>query len=90
MTTNKQAASEYEAVRRASEPAYPCGDGLRPYNYGLTKRELFAMAAMGALASIPFDGGTLGYDELPRQDALRAVQYADALIAELARGEYHG
>lgn len=41
-----------------------------------------AIAAMHGLASIPYDGGT-SFADLPRLDAQRAVEYADALMKEL-------
>lgn len=44
-----------------------------------------AIAAMQGLASIPFDGGCDFY-VVPKLDAKRAVQYADALMAELGLG----
>jgi hypothetical protein len=57
-----------------SGPAYPCSQDL--YG-GLTKREIFAAAALqGLLASGPHD---CTYQEL----ALDAVKNADALIAAL-------
>lgn len=89
MTTNKQAALEYEAVRRASEPAYPCSlgsdaghqDGPNTWQYpGLTKRELFAMTVIGGFAADP---GTTHLDI--ETIAASAVRWADALIAELER-----
>jgi hypothetical protein len=47
---------------------------------GLTKRELFAAMAMQGLCS----GKYLGE---PAQEATKAVQFADALLAELERGD---
>jgi hypothetical protein len=58
-------------------PAYPvaCTDEHTIYYPGLSKRDVFAMAAaQGLLAS-----GT-------RQVAEQAVREADALLAELAKG----
>lgn len=60
----------------------PMGDVLAP---GLTKRELFAaMAMQGILANEPFrlrvsaNDGTVG---------VASMKQADALLAELAKGE---
>lgn len=41
-----------------------------------------AIAAMQALASIPYEGGA-SFADLPMLDANRAVEYADALMKEL-------
>lgn len=60
------------------ENAFPCS--METYG-GLTKREWFAGLAMqGLLASGEIDVGTV---------TSWAVGYADALIAELAKGEGH-
>ena len=48
---------------------------------GLTKREMFAMAAMQGMLSNP----TLGYDVGCSTVAECATGYADALLAELER-----
>lgn len=45
-------------------------------------RAELAGKAMAALASIPWDG-TGSYIDLPKLDAQRAVEYSDALMAEL-------
>ena len=72
----------------ASQAAYPVvatsfADGA----YGLTKRELFAVMAMQSLISKAPDE-LLDVDDpghLPKEIALGAVDYADALLAELSR-----
>lgn len=91
MTTKTEAAARYREV--ASLPVYPCGDGTRPYNYGLTIRQEFAARAMAALV-----GAVAGNPEVMQAVALAckekgvedgrylaqsAVEYADALIAAL-------
>ena len=50
---------------------------------GLTKRELFAAMAMQALASVPLQGQPPHVAVVG--DVERAVEYADALLAELAK-----
>jgi hypothetical protein len=58
------------------------GENLHPDWLGMTKREAFAMAAMqGALSS-----GIPGTHYQPLVCAEQAVQFADALLAELAKG----
>ena len=53
----------------------------------LTKREHFAGLAMQAIiAKAPFGIADQGIGELERRVARGAVDYADALIAELAKG----
>lgn len=49
----------------------------------MTKREAFAMAAMQGFCAIPLQG----YDgsKALEHDTLRAVLYADALLAELEK-----
>ena len=69
-------------MKNADMPAMPIeldGNGqYAPVAYtGLTKREMFAMAAMQGILSNPNDRYT--YDQL----AGHAVNYADALLAEL-------
>jgi len=54
-------------------------------NTGLTKRESFAMAAMQGLCNAHDVDGTWAHDA--RDVAMAAVQYADALLAELAKGK---
>ncbi|MEG0966744.1 MAG: hypothetical protein RSG92_15350 [Pseudomonas sp.] len=51
----------------------------------LTKRELIAAMAMQGLASVAYDGAALSPTDLVRLDVSRAVMYADALLAELAK-----
>lgn len=67
----------------ANEPAYPWGEHGTALG-GLTKRELIAAMAMQGLASVPFEGGS-PWKNVPKEDAERAVAYADALLAELAK-----
>lgn len=69
----------------ATEPAYPIqtvhatGEPCSP-NYGLTKREAFAMAAMQGLCANP-DLTTASSGRL----SCMAVEIADSLLAELAK-----
>jgi len=51
--------------------------------FGLTKRERFAMAAMTGLCNAHAPDGTWAHDA--KDVAVTAVQYADALLAELAK-----
>lgn len=79
-------------MKNGDMPASPCGESYKTQQYpggdwihnkksalhsGLTKREMFAMAAMQGILSNPNDRYT--YDQL----AGHAVNYADALLAEL-------
>ncbi len=56
-----------------SEPAYLC-DGPNCVAYGMTKREFIATMVIGAWTT-----------EKPDDCAAIAVQYADALLAELQK-----
>jgi len=67
-----------------NEPAYPWGEHGTALG-GLTKRELIAAMAMQGLASIAYTGVSLSPIDLVRLDVSRAVMYADALLAELAK-----
>jgi hypothetical protein len=67
------------------DPAFPLqfnhkttGEG---FFVGLTKRELFAMAAMQGLVSTV----TIGREEYAKMLCGTAVEYADALLAELEK-----
>lgn len=65
----------------AHDPAYPCETRqFTPAGYdrhpGLTKRELYAAMAMQ---------GQIGEPKFAEAIARRAVIYADALLAELAK-----
>lgn len=79
-------SAERRALRIGSEPAMPLledpGDqpsGARGYQHlGLSKRELFAMAAMQGLLA---RAGDCSYEGLSRV----AVKHADALLEELAK-----
>ena len=84
-------------MKNADMPAMPCGESYKTqqsyggdwveckkgalYN-GLTKREMFAMAAMqGILASLTNDTDDISPENLARS----AIRNADALLAELER-----
>lgn len=45
-------------------------------------RAEIAKEVIASLSSIPFDGSSQ-WNKMPQEDAQRAVQYADALMAEL-------
>lgn len=61
--------------------AYLCANGG-----GLSKRELFAMAAMQALITkSPFLANPPPSRGMPAATAVGAVEYADALLSELAK-----
>jgi hypothetical protein len=68
-------------MRNGNDPAYPSGNGVSMYQWGLTKRELFAAMAMQGLRAC-------GDPQCPRNSdriADIAVADADALIAELSK-----
>lgn len=68
-------------------PAFPCESG--PYlNPGLTKREAYALVAMHGLISGCYSGNNFGFTM--EGNVLAAVDYADALLAELAKGGTDG
>lgn len=69
-----------DAKKLGHEPAYPVPPGCG-FQHGLTKREAFALAAMQGSLSHPQQNGD------PESVAMWAVKYADALLAELAKGE---
>lgn len=68
-------------MNNADRPAFPADtDRLPSGAYGLTKREYFAALAMqGLLAGSNWPGVVIG----PCQIADHAVEFADALLAEL-------
>jgi len=68
-----------DAKTLGNQGAYASNVG--PGQFGLTKRELFAAMAM--------QGFVTGVDgpEYPRTCAQTAVQFADALLAELAKDQ---
>ena len=84
-------------MKNGDMPASPCGESYKTQQYpggdwihnkksalhsGLTKREMFAMAAMqGILTSETDDWRHKEEESL----AASAVKYADALLAELER-----
>ena len=58
-------------------------DGFEFATFGLTKREHFAALAMQGLCASSIPGNHHGFQNL----AAEAVQYADALIAELHKAK---
>lgn len=66
--------------RNGSDMAYPC-EGPNSRAYGLTKRERFAMAAMQGIFAHGYTMPNEG-----EEAARYAVQAADLLLKELARG----
>jgi hypothetical protein len=72
-------------MKNADKPAHPCttefegvqGDTYKTYHSGLTKREIFAMAAMQSVIQIA--------NGHPDYVAKKAVEHADALLAELEK-----
>lgn len=74
-------------TNNGSEPAMPCQplgqDGMPSYEmtYGLTKREMFAMAAMQSLLSN--SAGEYTYNEM----AEHAVNCANALLEKLEQSK---
>jgi hypothetical protein len=57
-----------------------------PY-HGMTLRDYFAAKALGGiLASWPEDGTSLSNEYAPEKCASTAYRYADAMLAERARG----
>ena len=70
-------------LRDGHEDSDFLGQPNERFSIGLTKREMFAMAAMqGLLASLTSDD-----DLTPRELARCAALNADALLAELERGK---
>lgn len=69
-----------------SEPAYPTPSAF-PTAKGLTKREILAAMAMEALIlKTPFEMLSKNAPgQLPQKVARGALDYADALLAELAK-----
>jgi len=67
-----------------NEPAYPTETDGHKFE-GLTKRELFAMAAMQGLCACD---ASPNYDKGPHNVAIveRAVVLADRLLSELEKG----
>lgn len=70
------------------DPAYPMFCEQSGPQYGLTKREAFAMAAMqGLLASGQLKDIIETCDDPCATVAIEAVGYANAMLAELAAGK---
>lgn len=63
----------------SSTSAHPVS--VTSYSGGLTKREYFALAAMTGLCNAHNQDGTWWHD--PKTVAVAAVDYADALLAQL-------
>lgn len=68
-------------MTNANDCAYPA-DSKTQTDGGLTKREYFAALAMQGYLSLLADS-TIEHPMEPQHLAQKAVQYADALIAEL-------
>lgn len=81
-------SEEQDPGRDAAYPIVPplasdgqAAPGYYCQQYGLTKRERFAMAAMqGLLANEAWEQG-----HVPRQTAIEAVECADELLKELTK-----
>lgn len=70
-----------DAKELGNQPAYPlAGDRFARY-VGLTKREVFAVAAMQGTLPHPQQDGD------PEHVVMWAVKWVDAMLAELAKGE---
>ena len=75
-------------MKNADKPAMPTpymdqnsnGGALYCDDTGLTKREMFAMHIAGHMVS-----RTAGYDEYVKSKMKTAVEYANALLAELEK-----
>lgn len=63
--------------------AFTCNEGFTKMASGLTKRERFAMAVMQGLCSACNSEGEWSHDASTAADT--AVEYADALLAFLAK-----
>lgn len=71
--------SDKSETKRFSNAAFPSGYSRDEYR-GMTKRELFAAMAMQGFASLP-------EKKMPKEQFIKgAVEWADALLAELERG----
>lgn len=66
----------------ATDPAFPVADYGACQLPGLTKRELFAAMVLQGFAACPHIDGS---PKFLRDHASRAVEWADALLAELAK-----
>lgn len=65
-------------------PAFPAEDDDMNFTTGMTLRDYFAAKAMAAIITAEWD---YNYMRITNQSAAReAVNFADALIAELAKG----
>jgi len=66
--------------------AFPIDVSNNPTQWGLTKREEFAKAAMQGLISSFTEKGSIGtWGTEIKETAKAAVEYADALLLELAK-----
>lgn len=82
-------------MTHANEPAMPVnpqvlidahsGGSWEMASLGLTKRELFAMHAMQGLCNAHTQDGTWAHTA--KDVSFTAVEYADALLAELAKNK---
>lgn len=78
-------------MKNGDKPAYPVhgGNGDDPRNQiiqgGLTKREMFAMAAMQGILACPNQllMGDQRTDSSPKMVASAAIKYADELLKQL-------
>ena len=73
-------------MKNADMPAMPIGQQMdsifmNPACNGLTKREIYAMAAMQGLVTATMHDGMWSHDPVTAADA--AVEYADALLKAL-------
>lgn len=76
--------------QNGSKPAYPQYQEHHAPNIvenitegGLTKREMFAMAAMQGLMSVPDKGSFKGMEDMVRSCAENAIMVADELLKQL-------
>lgn len=71
-------------MKKGNEPIYPIEGSANAYSFsGITLREHFAGLAMAGLCNAHAQDGTWAHDS--RDVAMTAVQYADALLAELEK-----
>lgn len=66
-------------MENKDKPAYPTNARMHSDAVGLTKREMFAMAAMQGLSSCPIPGSHNRPDEI----ASSAIKIADELLKQL-------
>lgn len=79
-----------DAKTYGAQPAYPVPNSANVNGQeGMTKRDMIAAQLMPAVVSayIEANGRCFGTERVAYNSAVHAVRLADALLAELAKGE---